>query len=67
MIERELICVGIKNKPFKLIITRVPEECQSNPFRLTLHENFNDAVAIKRAAVEITRAKRKNMPQLALC
>jgi len=44
--------VGIKNKSFKLLITRVPEGCQSISLDLTLHEHFNDAVAIKRAAVQ---------------
>lgn len=65
MIEREIIHVGIKNKPSKLLITGVPEECQSNSLNLTLHEYFNDAVAIKRASVQITtRAKQKNVSQL---
>jgi len=60
--------VGIKNKSFKLLITRVPEGCQSISLDLTLHEQFNDAVAIKRAAVQITaRPKLKNVSRLAFC
>lgn len=63
----ELILVRIKTKSFKYIIARELAECQST-LNLTLHEHFNDAVAIKQPTMQIVRrAKQKNVSQLAFC